>query len=112
QHVSAERNGLRGTFRAEGLYAMPVPGPMHAIEAGAPDHRVVATRAARGVAGRPAATGDRGVPPAVRGPSRDRGDTGTSGAALWLTTLPVHWSGQSPPAACPDGGGAERDPVG
>src|SRR5262249_171510 len=51
-------------------------------------------------------------PPAICGAGRDRGSTGTSGAALWLTTLPVHWSGESPPAACPDRGGAQRDPAG
>ena len=34
--------------------------------------RIAASRAARGAEGRPAA-GDRGVPPPVRGPSRDRG---------------------------------------
>jgi hypothetical protein len=53
------------------------PCPFRAVhegEAGAADHRAAGARASRGVASGSSAAGDRGVPPAVRGPGRDRRD--------------------------------------
>ena len=42
EHLPEERHGLRGAVRAEGLHAVSVAVAVHAVEAGAADHRAAA----------------------------------------------------------------------
>ena len=42
EHLPAERHGLRGAVRAQGLHAVSVAVAVHAVEAGAADHRAAA----------------------------------------------------------------------
>ena len=63
----------RGAVLPRGLHALPGAGVVHPAQARAADPRAAGTRAARSLAGGPAAAGGTGVARPLRAQGRDRG---------------------------------------